>query len=295
MKLYRTIDGTLIGFYKERGGEVRTTMYRDVYETRVVDKTREQRIWIESTEKTVMVLIPGKYDTRTHYVPGRFEDRAIRVPEHEEVQLVEVPGFYERVHVQEPGGYEIKPVWFEEYYITKYYYREAHPARGLEAAWIPYEELVPAGYSDTRVWVEGEWRTKVVWVDTTWDYQTVTVPEAWGTETIWIEPVETVERVWIPSKRVAVLVGEPGRWETQIEHYTETEEVWIGYEPVYEMIDQSQVTLFEVLELQEGAGTGPAFEDTITIRNRLTGDELTTAANYLGYAERIDENEFVVP
>lgn len=295
MKLYQTVDGTLIGFYKERGGEVQALMYRDVYETRTVTQYREQRIWVPSTEVTIQRYIPGFYDTRQIEIPGRWEDRAIRVPAYDEQQLVETPGYYERVHVQEPGGYEIKPVWFDDYYITKYYWREAHPARGLEAAWIPYQELVPAGYSDTRVWVEGEWRTKVVWVDATWEYQTVTVPEAWGTETIWVLPISRIERYYVTAKRIPFTTGERGHYETTKVPYSLTEKVWVGYEPVYEMIDQSQVTLYEVLELHEGAGPGPTFEDVITIRNRLTGEELATTARYVGYGTRIAENEFVVP
>lgn len=295
MKLYQTIDGTMIGFYNERGGEVQCVMYRDLYEARKVIKYREEKIWIKSTQDTVMILLPGFWDERRVETPGRFEDRAVRIPEHEEEKLVEIPGFYERRLVQLPGKYEIKPVWFEEYYVTKYYWREAHPARGLEAAWIPYQELVPAGYSDTRVWVEGEWRTKVVWVDATWEYQMVTVPEAWGTETIWIEPVSRTRKIWVPSKYVSVLIGEPGRYETRIVEYTVTEEVWIGYEPVYSYVDQTQGTLFEVLELYPGAAPGPDFEDVITIRNRLTGEELRTSAKYIGMGTKVDENEFVVP
>ena len=285
----------MIGFYQERGGEVQAIMYRDVYESRLVTRTREERVWIPSTEDYVMVLIPGRWQERTIEIPGRWEDRAVRISEHEEEQLVEIPGYYQRQHVQEPGHYEIKPVWFEEHTITKYYWREAHPARGLEAAWIPYEEIVPAGFSDTRVWVEGEWRTKVVWVDTTWEYQTVTVPEAWGTERVWVEPVSVSRKVWWPSRYVEKLIGEPGRYETQVIEYYETVEVWNGYEPVYSFVDETQVTLFEVLELYEGAGPGPEFEDVITIRNRLTGEELRTTAKYLGMATRIEENEYVVP
>lgn len=295
MKLYQTIDGTLIGFYRERGGEVQAIMYRDVYETKQVTKTKEERVWIPSTIKTVPWFISGRWDLRTYEVPGRFEDRRVWIPAYEEEQLVEIPGFYERRYVQEPSGYQIQPVWFEEHTITKYYWREAHPARGLEAAWIPYEETVPAGYSDTRVWVEGEWRAKIFRVDATWEYQMVTVPGDWGTETIWIEPLTWTRKIWIDARSVEILTGEPGRWETQVVEYYETVEVQTGYEPVYSFIDETQVTLFEVLELYPGAGEGPDFEDVITIRNRLTGEELKTTAKYLGLGTRIEDNEYIVP
>lgn len=359
--MYQTIDGTLIGFYRERGGEVLAVYYRDVYEYRDVIKTREENVWIESTFVSKSVYIPGFYDMRPFERPGRWEDRAVRIPAHEEEQLVEIPGYYERRNVQEPGRweikrilvpeysvtryrevpghyvteteyvqghYEIQNIWVPEYYVTRYYWREAHPARGLEAAWIPYEHLIPAGYKeqrvwvegdyqdedvwiktyteeyqelipegykDQRVWVEGEWRTKVFWVDATWEHQMVMVPEEWGTETIWIEPISRVDKVWVPDRYVDVSEGEPGHWEMQTVEYTVVEKVWVGYEPVYGYVDESQVRLFEVVELLPNVVDVPDYTDVIVIRNCLNGDELKTTAKYVGMATRIADNEFVVP
>ncbi len=295
MKLYQTIDGTMIGFYQERGGEVQAIMYRDVYETRTVTKTRDEQVWIESTFVSKSVYVPGFYDDRPIEIPGRWERRRVMIPAYEEEQLVEIPAFYERRHVQEPGRYEIQNIWIPEYYVTRYYWREAHPARGLEAAWIPYEHLIPAGLKEQRVWIEGEWRTKVFRVDATFEYQMVTVPAAWGSEEVWIEPISRMDKVWVPAAFRDVSTGEHGHFAWVEVEYTETENVWVGYEPVYSFIDETQVTLFEVLDLDVGAGTGPEFEDVITIRNRMNGEELTTTAKYRGYATKVDENEFVVP
>lgn len=295
MKLYQTIDGTMIGFYQERGGAVKCVTYRSIYEMRMV------------TEKTYEnILLPGFWDERTYEIPGRWEDRAVRVPAYQEEQLVEIPGYYETRLVEYPGHYDILPHWFEEYSITRYRtvpgYWEAYerdiPPRGLYEEteppytwyrWIEehveeYEEVFPAGYKDTRVWVEGEWRRKVFWVDATWEYQMVTVPEAWGTETIWIEPVSRTRKIWVESKYVEILI------EKQV-----MKEVYVGQEPVYSYVDETKVRLFEVVSLDVGAGLDPGYEDLITIRNMLTGEELDTTARYLGLATRIEENEFVVP
>ncbi len=185
MKLYQTIDGTLIGFYKEKGGAVQALLYRDIYESQMVTKYREE-----------ILTIPGKYER----------------------QYISVPG----------------------YFVTRYYWREAHPARGLEAAWIPYQNWIEAGYKWQRVW---------------------------------IEPV--TETVQVP--------------------YQVLEDVWVGREPVYEYVDPMFVQAFEVLELFESAGPGPEFEDVITIRITESGEVLRTTAKYIGLAEQIDENEYVVP
>lgn len=185
MKLYQTIDGTLIGFYKEKGGAVQALLYRDIYEKQLVTKYSEEEVIT-------------------------------------------------------PGHYERQMVWHPEYYVTRYYWREAHPARGLVAAWIPYQHLMPAGYKETRVWIP--------------------------------EKVEIVEV-----------------------EYQDLEDVWVGREPVYEYIDPMFVQGYEVLELIPAPADRPDLEDSITIRNTETGEVLTTTATYIGLAEQIDDNEYVVP
>lgn len=185
MKLYQTIDGTLIGFYKGSGGEVQALLYRDIYEKQLVT-------W--ETEEEVIT----------------------------------------------PGHYERQMIWHPEYYVTRYYWREAHPARGLIAMWIPYQHLMPAGVRETRVWVE-----------------------------------EKVE------------------YETEV--HTEFQDVWIGREPVYEFVDPEQNRMFEVGELIPDVVDVPDYKDIIIIINSQTGEVLRTTARYLGMAEQIDINEYVVP
>ena len=113
-----------------------------------------------------------------------------------------------------------------------------------------------------RVWVEGHYDTEKFWV-----------PETTKEEQVWVPP--EIEIVNVP--------------------YQEFEKVWVGREPVYEYIDPMFTQAYEVLELIEGPEDQPWLEDIITIQNTETGEVLRTTATYIGLAQQIDENEYVVP
>jgi len=295
MKLYQTVDGTMIGFYQETGGAVQCTSYRDVYEQKLVTKTREVPVEIPGYYEQVTITEPGYYKFERQYVQGHYERQMVWHPAYTVTRYREVPGHF-----------EIMPYWFEEYSVTRYrtvpgYWepykvtRPADPVTGRievtykQYRWIAehveeYEEIIPAGYKETRVWVEtfteeyqeimpaGERETRV-WVDGKYDDVEV-----------WVLPKTTTEQVW----------HEPVI-EYKTQEYQELEEVWVGREPVYEFVDPAQVGTYEVLDLIEAATGQIVYEDSIVIRNTLTGEELTTTARYLGMATRIDENEYVVP
>lgn len=229
MKVYQTIDGTLIGLYHEAGTELQCVTYQDQYEQQLVDKERQEEI-----------TIPGYY---------------------EEYDIV-TPGFWKEEEVYVQGKYERQMIWHPEYYVTRYYWREAHPARGLEAMWIPYQHLMPAGEKETRVWVEGHY----------------------DTERTWVQETTRTERVWVPPEKDYVTV-----------EYKELEEVWVGSQAIFSSVDPTQATMFTVEELIKAPEDQPDVEDIITIRNVMTGDVLHTTATYLGMAVRIDDNEFVLP
>jgi len=251
MKLYQTIDGTLIGFYKEKGGPVQALQYRDIYEKKLVTRTRPVKVYVQGHYERQMVWHPAFSVTRYREVPGHYE-----------TQTEYVQGHYERQNI-----------WVPEYYVTRYYWREAHPARGLEAMWIPYQHLIPAGFKEQRVWVEGDYEDVEVWMPTyTEEYQEV------------IPAGERETRVWVEGKYV-----------TEQEEYKILEDVWVSMEPVYGYVDPMMVQGFEVLELIEAPADRPDIEDRITIRNTETGEVLTTTATYIGLGEQIDENEYVVP
>ena len=273
MKLYQTIDGTLIGFYGERGGEVRAVLYRDIYEKQMVTKTRE-----------IPITVPGHFEVEETTVPGYWTEKIIQYPGHYEPETKTWEEYTVTRTRVIPGHYDIQPVWIEPETVTRYYWREAHPARGLEAAWIPYEVEIPGYFKEQKVWIEpyteeyeetipaGE-KTTYVWI-----------PGYGVKKDVWIEPVTTEKKVWVPEKTT---------YET--EEYQELEDVWVGREPVYEYVDPMEVQTFEVLELIEAPAERPDLEDSIVIRNTLTGEELSTTATYIGLAQQIDDNEYVVP
>jgi len=273
MKLYQTIDGELIGFYKERGGEVQALLYRDVYESQLVDKTREDEVTIPGYWEIVVSTVPGYWKEEREYVQGHYERQMVWHPEYSVTRYRDVPAHY-----------EIQNIWVPDYYVTRYYWREAHPARGLEAAWIPYQELIPAGYEDQRVWVE----------TFTEPYQEL-MPAVERETRVWVEGKYVTEKAWVPESEISTRVWMPPEITYETVKFQEFEVVWVRYEPVYEFVDESMVRLYEVVELTKGAGPGPEFEDVLTIRNMLTGELLDTYATYIGLAERIADNEFVVP
>lgn len=295
MKLYQTIDGTLIGFYKEKGGAVQAVLYRDIYEQQMVNKIRQEVTRTPGYFKTETITVPGYWKTERVYVQGHYEIQPYWFEEYSITRYREVPGHY-----------EILQHWFEEYSITRYrtvpgYWepyevtRPADPVTGrievtyTQYRWIEehveeYEEVIPAGFKDTRVWVDTKtepyeeimpagFKDTRVWVDGKFEDEEVWVKETTKIEQVWVD--EVIERKDVP--------------------YQELEEVWVGREPVYEYIDPMQVQGYEVLELIEAPAGRPDIEDSITIRNTETGEVLTTTATYIGLAQQIDENEYVVP
>ena len=273
MKLYQTIDGMMIGFYKDKGGEVQALLYRDIYEQQLVTKTRKE-------EQT----IPGYYETVETPVPGYYKDERVYVQGHWERKMIWKPAYYVTRYREVPGHYEIQTIWVPAYYVTRYYWREAHPARGLEAAWIPYQHLIPAGYKDQRVWVETYTEEYQELIPAGESMGRVWVEGHYETESVWVPATTKKEEVWIPPEKKMVTVK-----------YKELEDVWVGREPVYEMIDPEQDRVFEVLDLIEAPADRPDLEDSITIRNVQTDEVQTTTAYYLGMAKQIADNEYVVP
>lgn len=294
MKLYQTTDGTLIGFYKEKGGTVQAVLYRDIYEKQMVTKTREEEVvsagYFEQVEKTV----PGYWTEEREYVQGHYEILPHWFEEYSITRYREVPGHY-----------EILPYWFDEYTVTRYRtvpgYWEAYerdiPPRGRYTEteppytwyrWIDehveqYEEVIPAGYKDTRVWV-----------DTKYEPYEEIIPAGFSDTRVWVDGVFEDVEVWMPGTTSVEMVWHEPVTEYKHVEYQELEEVWVGREPVYEYVDPMDVQGYEVLELIEAPAERPDLEDSITIRNTETGEVLTTTATYIGLAQQIDENEYVV-
>lgn len=273
MKLYQTIDGTLIGFYQEKGGAVQAVLYRDLFEQQLVTKTREEEVIVAGYFEQVEKIVPGYWKEDRVFIQGHYERQMVWHPEYSVTRYREVPGHY-----------ETQRIWVPEYYVTRYYWREAHPARGLEAAWIPYQHLIPAGFKDQRVWVDTY----------TEPYQEI-IPAGERETRVWIDGRFETEKTWIPETKTTEAVWREPKIEYKTVEYKDLENVWVGREPVYEYIDPMFTQAYEVLELIEAPADRPDLEDVITIRNTETGEVLRTTATYIGLGEQIDENEYVVP
>lgn len=295
MKLYQTIDGTMIGFYKERGGEVQAMMYRDVYETVMVKKSER-----------VLTVSPPDQRLERYWIEGHWETGEYYVPEHKEYQLVVIEEHWEYKTWTEEAHWGTREYWLEPHVEIRYRFVGTSEQRagraGWEmvddewvfvgtseqragrAGWESYEELIPGVWQERRIWFPEVTRTTKTWVPMHEELQLVTVPETTEVRRVWI-PIREMHR-WIDY-------GSKETWSTRT--WFEPEEVWVGYEPVYEFMDENQVRLFEVVALTTAVPGIYGDEDSIVIRNRMTGEELTTTARYLGLAERIADNEFVVP
>lgn len=295
MKLYQTIDGTLIGFYGEKGGTVQAVLYRDIYEKQMVTKTREEELVVPGYFEQVETTVPGYWKPEREYVQGHYEIQPYWFEEYSITRYREVPGHY-----------EILPHWFEEYSITRYrtvpgywepYLRDI-PPRGVYEEngppytwyrWIEehveeYEEVIPAGFKDTRVWV-----------DTKYEPYEEIMPAGFKDTRVWVDGIfEDVEE-WVPPKTTTESVWHEPVTEYKKVEYQELEDVWVGREPIYEYIDPMQVQGWEVVGLTEAPADRPDLEDRITIRNTETDEILTTSATYIGLAQQIDDNEYVVP
>jgi len=317
MKIYQLYDGTLVGFYREEGFELQCVMYRDVYEQRTVTKMVEKEVTV--SEWRAGEMIPGHWidETRRYLIPEHTQYQPVVIEEHWEYKTWTEPAHWgtreywlsphiEIEYREVPGHYEIQPVWFEEHTITKYYWREPHPARGLPGAWIPYEAVVPAGYSDTRVWV-----------DTSYEPYEVEIPGCWVDRRVWFPEVTRTTKKWVPLHEELQLITIPDAYEVRTERLwigarllpayremvtkkimveeTTTEEVWVGYAPVYSAVDPSQATMFRVVDKEPAPEEVTYATDIVTVENVETGEELQTTAVYVGMATRIDDNEFVVP
>lgn len=341
MLMYWCTGGPYLGFYQERGSTVEIVGYRtvtgrvQVWHTDMVPTVIEgewvhtslpieghyatREVTVPEEEVTYDKVVPAHYETETKYIQGHYETQEIWIPEHEEKHFVEVPGYYEDRQVQDPGQYEIQNIWVPEYYVTRYYWREAHPARGLEAAWIPYQHLIPAGFKDQRVWVEGQWRTVEFWVDATFEYQTVVVPGQYRDHRVWVDGNYEDVNVWIPERNETVTVIVPEHKEIEeywvdawIKHVSirrpdktimveQTYWKWedVEYqEPIFGYADLPYTENLELVDHIRGPVmviVGEPEADTLKIRYVPTGDEFFMDAEFVGCAVRIGENQYVIP
>jgi len=339
MKIYDIIDSGWLALYQERAQVIYISGFRQVTKTicdfkmvptivtepdkyvRVLKSieahTAVKEFWVPEATITETRIVPGHWETETRLIAGHYETKEIWIPEHEEEHFVEVPGYMEQRMVQDPGFYERQNIWVPEYYVTRYYWREAHPARGLEAAWIPYQHLIEAGYKEQRVWVVPEAHMEDYWVDGYWEYQTVVVPGQFRDHRVWIDGNFEDVPFWVGEKEETYPVVVAGHYETKVvdvpywseyvwetipgkvvikdvstwvcEDVTVDEPIYSYYYPEYE---------YEVLRVQKGPEIvmiGEPEGDKLTLKTPVSEIEVEMEGYFLGNAVRIGDNQYVLP
>ncbi len=262
-------------------------------------------------------VVAGYYKTKSVWVKGHYETKEIWIPAHDVWKFVDVDGYYEDQLVQLPGQYEIQNVWTEAYFVTRYYWQEAHPARGLEGMWKPYQLEIPAGYKDQRVWVDGPWVTKEVWIDNTIEYKLVTIPGQFTDHRVWVDGNYEDHQVWVPptTETYTVTIAEhydtkktwieprmqrvdikmPGKFVTK-KHFVQGWEDVETQEPIYAYYGENDK--WDMVDHKYGPVmviAGPWEGDELTIRVVETGALVKVEVQYVGLAEKTDENEYIIP
>ena len=273
MKIYQLQDGTLVGFYREAGAELTVQYYDDVYETQLVTKERQEEYTIPGFYETYDIITAGYWTEEEVFIPGRWERQMIWKPEYTVTRYREVPGYW-----------ETRTQWIPGYWKTVIVTRPADPVTGrLE---ISYED---------KQWVPGYDYHRKVWVTpTTEEYEEI-IPAGESMGRVWIEEHYETENIWIPETSREVQVWVPPEKGYKTVEYQVLEEVWVGQTPVYSLVDPTQATMFTVEDLIKAPADEPWVEDKVTVKNILTGEVLTTTAYYLGLATKVDDEEFVVP
>lgn len=319
MLMFWCTGGPYLGFYRERGSTVRIVGYRTV--TKTVQVWHDELVETKMPDTYQMVRIPEHYEmeAKEYFVPETKETRTRVVTEHYESKTVTEPAHWgtreywlgphiEIQYKEVPGHYEIKNIWVPEYYVTRYYWREAHPERGLEAAWIPYQHLIPAGYKDQRVWVETYQEPYEVEIPGCWQERRIWFPDVTRTYPVLIKEHEEEysvpvpahyemreEKVYYPSTYVKVKV------EGEIKMVRTTFYTWEDkefQEPIFGYANLPYTENLELIEHHRGPVmviAGEPEADTLKIRIVPTGDVYTTDAEFVGCAVKIGENEYVLP
>lgn len=275
---YREVEGywETTDEYIQGHSEIQEVWIPEYSETRyreVAAHTEVQNIWVD-----------GYYVTRYYwreahpargleaawipyqlFIPGGYKDTRVWVPAATEEYQVIVPGYFEDQRVWVEGRYEEVPVWHKSYFE-------------------PYEVEIPGVWQERRIWFPDVTRTTKAWIPVHEELRLVTVPETTEVRNVWIPIEEKFRTVDYGSKEV---------WTTR--YWQETEEVFIGRLPVYSQVDPETALMFTVESLVRAPADDPDAEDHVVIRNVLTGEVLTTSARFMGQANRLGINEYVVP
>jgi len=339
MKIYDIFDSGWLAVYQERAQVIYISGFRKETRNVLVEKTgmkeievsvfkaglwilvpgrwEEKMFWVPEEKITKTRTVPGHWETETRYIEGHYETKEIWIPEHEEKNFVEVPGYIEQRMVQDPGYWERQNIWVPEYYVTRYYWREAHPARGLEAAWIPYQHIIEAGYKEQRVWVVPEAHMEDYWVDGYWEYQTVVVPGQFRDHRVWIDGNFEDVPFWVgeqEEKYQVVVAGHQEKRRVWVEAYDKFTPAYRTLEKkmveaTWEELEEVEVDVpiysyyypdyeYEVISIQKGPEVvmiGEPEGDKLIMKTPVSKIEVEMEGYFLGNAVRIGDNQYVLP
>lgn len=272
MVLYEIADGEYLGFYREYGGPVEITGYRD----RVV------REWVIK-DRPIIVKEDATYQDVEVWIPEVTVEEWVLVPEHVEIHSRIVDG--EWIHSEQwiEGEWVDRRYWIEEdcWYEP---HTEIRPVLG-EMVGVTRNVLVcePAHWGERKEWIDGYWKAVSEWVDahdeeyevmvrTHYEKQDVTYPGHYETET-----------VLVPGEYVTVM-AESGAWEDVI--YQEPIFSYVGAKDEY------------CLEGHKKALIDPAIGepdlDELLLRKTATNERITVPAQFVKVAKSIGPNNYIV-
>lgn len=295
MQVFFRPGGPFLGFYRELGSPVRIVRTRKVVKRVQVWHTEDIPTVIEGELVHTSLPIEGHYETRSFLVPEQQVQKSRIVEEH-----------YEEKMVTEPAHWGTREYWLEPHIEIRYRFVGTEEQRagraGWEqvegewvfvgtaeqragrAGWEAYEVEIPGCWVERRIWFPEVTRMQKVLVREHLEYYTETIPEHEETREVWVDAYVKHIAVRRPDKTVMVKTTWWDWEEKEVD------------DPVYAYANYPDTDYLKLLSHTRGAVWPPAEAwDTLEIKILATGDVYTTSAEYIGFATRIGENEFVIP
>jgi len=295
MLVYWCKGGPFLGFYKELGSTVRIAGTRKL--------TRTVQVW--HTEM-VEIRVPVHHDGLYLHIPGHYEDKMFWVPEEMVTKTRTVPEHYEKRTETTPAHWGTREYWLEPQIEIRYRFVGTAEQRAGRAGWELIEgEYVFVGTSEQRAGRAG------------WESYEEVIPGCWQERRIWFPDVTRTYTVWVPEQEETYVEIVPEHYEMRevtipywsgyreilIEGETKMiEKTWYEWEevevddPIFAYADPPNIDNYELVDKKRGYVWPPEEAwDTLKIRNVFTGEIFEMKAEYVGCAQRIGDNEFVVP
>jgi len=295
MKVYLMKGNQFMGFYQELGSTV------EIVGTRKVVKTVE----VKHTEM-VEEKMPDEYYTYEMFYPEHKALRETIVEGHYETRTRLVPAHYEDRTVTEPAHWGTREYWLEPTIEIRYRFVGTAEQRAGRAGWELVDgEYVFVGTAEQRAGRAG------------WESYEVEIPGVWQERRIWFPDVTRTYKVLVPEHEEEYQEWVPTHYETleytipagsrieegvRVGETKMVERTWVTYEdvavddPIFGYIFYPEQEKYELIATEQSylRIAGPQV-DFITIRDLQTGRTYDWEGEFLGYATRIGENQYVVP